>query len=188
MAAFANSDFTALLSAWSSGDETALDQLMSLVYDELHALASRSLRGEQGPVTLQTTALVHEAYLRLAGARVDWAGRQHFFAIAARTMRRVLVDHARARNRQKRGGGAIGVTLGDHAAAAGTDPIDIIAIDSALRELEALDERKARVVELHYFAGLGYEEAAELLGISPITVHRDLRFARSWMAERLKSA
>jgi RNA polymerase sigma factor (TIGR02999 family) len=103
-------------------------------------------------------------------------------------MRRVLVDHARARQRHKRGGGVIAVTLGDEAASETADPIDIIAIDQALAELEQLDERKARLVEMHYFAGIGYEEAAELLGVSPVTVHRDLRFARSWMYDRLKSA
>lgn len=181
-------DVTALLSAWSAGDATALERLIPLIYEELRTIASRSLRDEHSAVTLQTTALIHEAYLRLAGANVDWEGRRHFLGVAARTMRRVLVDHARAQKRVKRGGGVIAVTLGDPAAADGTDPIDIIAIDRALGELESLDERKARLVELHYFAGISYEEAAEMLGVSPVTVHRDLRFARTWLYDRLKSA
>ena len=183
-----HADVTALLSAWSAGDPSALDRLIPLVYDELRAIASRALRDERGSVTLQTTVLIHEAYLRLAGAEVGWEGRRHFLAVAARTMRRVLVDHARSRERVKRGGGVIAVTLGDPAGEAGPDPIDIIAIDRALEELEALDERKARLVELHYFAGLSYEDAAVLLGVSPVTVHRDLRFARTWLHARLKSA
>jgi RNA polymerase sigma factor (TIGR02999 family) len=181
-------DVTALLTAWSGGDTSALDRLIPLVYEELRVLASRSLRNERASATLVTTALIHEAYLRLAGADVGWENRRHFLSVAARIMRRVLVDHARARSRQKRGGGMIAVTLGDPAGDGGMDPIDIIAIDRALGELEALDERKARLVELHYFAGVSYEEAAGILGVSPVTVHRDLRFARTWLHDRLKSA
>ncbi|HEX6058199.1 MAG TPA: ECF-type sigma factor [Gemmatimonadaceae bacterium] len=180
-------EITRLLVAWGEGDETAMERLMPLVYDELHAIAGRYMRDEHAAATLQTTALVHEAYLRLVGSDVRWEGRRHFLALAARTMRRVLVDHARERRRARRGGGALDVvTLEDPAADPGSDPIDVIAIDTALEHLAAMDERKARAVELHYFAGLDYDEVAHALGISPATVHRDLRFAKSWMYDHLR--
>lgn len=184
-------DVTRLLLAWRDGDPSAADRLVPLVYEELHAIAGRYLRKEGDAGTLQTTALIHEAYLRLVGADVEWEGRSHFFAIAANTMRRVLVDHARARKRLKRGGpDGVEVTLDEPVVApgegSGTDPVDVVAVDRALDELSELDERKARAVELHYFGGLGYEQMAEVMGVSPATVHRDLRFARSWIHDRLR--
>lgn len=184
-------DVTRLLLAWRDGDPSAADRLVPLVYDELHAIAGRYLRNERNAGTLQTTALIHEAYLRLVGSEVDWEGRSHFFAIAANTMRRVLVDHARARRRLKRGGpDGVEVTLDDPVMdpdeGNGTDPVDVVAVDRALDELAELDGRKARAVELHYFGGLGYEQMAEVMGISTATVHRDLRFARSWIHDRLR--
>jgi RNA polymerase sigma factor (TIGR02999 family) len=184
-------DVTRLLLAWRDGDPSAADRLVPLVYDELHAIAGRYLRNEGNAGTLQTTALIHEAYLRLVGSDVEWEGRSHFFAIAANTMRRVLVDHARARRRLKRGGpDGVQVTLDDPVVDPGdgddTDPVDVIAVDRALDELAELDGRKARAVELHYFGGLGYEQMAEVMEISTATVHRDLRFARSWIHDRLR--
>jgi len=183
-----SSQVTRLLAAWSAGDDSAFDRLMPLLYAELHALAAHHLRDERAR-TLQTTALVHEAYLRLVGNDVAWEGRRHFLAVAARTMRRVLVDHARARQRVKRGGGqVVAITLVDAPAQDGADALDVIAVDRALQALSLLDERKARAVELHYFGGLDYLEVARVLEISPVTVHRDLRFARSWLYDQLRSA
>lgn len=184
-------EVTRLLLAWRDGDPSAADRLVPMVYEELHAIAGRYLRKERDAGALQTTALIHEAYLRLVGTDVEWEGRSHFFAIAANTMRRVLVDHARARKRLKRGGpDGVNVTLDEPVVApgegSGTDPVDVVAVDRALDELSELDERKARAVELHYFGGLGYEQMAKVMGISPATVHRDLRFARSWIHDRLR--
>jgi len=174
-----------LVIEWRDGDEAVLDRLTPLVYAELHGIASRHLRDEHAAATFQTTALIHEAYLRLVGAAVNWQGRSHFLAIAARTMRRILVDHARARRASKRGGDRIPVTLHDDIAAEAGDAIDVIAIDDALSKLAELDERKARVVELHHFGGLNYEEIADALGVSITTVHRDLRFATTWLHAQL---
>lgn len=176
-----------LLDAWRGGEDSALDRLMPLVYDELHALAHRQLRGERDGHTLQTTALLHEACLRLMGSNVAWEGRVHFFAVAARAMRRVLVDHARGLHREKRGGGATAITLDDNLAsrARGSDLLDL---DEALERLAARDERKARVIELHYFGGLEYTEIGQALGISEATVNRDLRMARAWLQRELGSA
>lgn len=179
-------EITRLLVDWSAGDDSAADRLMPLVYTELHAIASRFMRDEHAAATLQPTALIHEAYLRLVGSDVSWEGRRHFLAIAARTMRRVLVDHARSRLRDKRGGGAVSVTLEDSPSGEVGDPIDVIAVDEALEKLAAIDERKARAVELHYFAGLEYEEIARALDVSPATVHRDLRFAKRWIHDQLR--
>jgi len=179
-------DVTRLLIEWRDGSDDALNQLMPLVYSELHRIASRHLRKERASATLQTTVLLHEAYIRLVGADVQWEGRSHFLAIASRTMRRVLVDHARARSRVKRGGpDAVPVTLTNALAADGADQVDIIAVDQALEKLAAFDERKARIVEMHFFGGLTYDEIAEVLEISPATVHRDLRVARSWLYNEL---
>jgi RNA polymerase sigma factor (TIGR02999 family) len=175
-----------LLLAWRSGDAAALDRLLPLVYRELHAIASRQLRGERPDHTLRTTALIHEAYLRLVGADVEWEGRVHFFAVAAQTMRRILVDHARARGRAKRGGGVVPITL-DEALTVSPEPAaDILALDEALTRLSALDERKARAVELHYFAGLTYDDTAAALGVSPATVDRELRMAKAWLYRELQ--
>ncbi len=177
---------TRLLHAWRDGDRDAEEHLLRLVYDELHAIAESRMRREADGHTLQSTALVHEAYVRLAGADVAWADRSHFFAAAARAMRRVLTDHARARRRGKRGGALNQVTLANLPAAEPGDPLDLVALDEAIEELAAQDRRKASVVELHYYAGLGYDEVAEALDISPATVHRDLRMARAWLNDRLR--
>jgi RNA polymerase sigma factor (TIGR02999 family) len=183
-------DVTQLLQRWEAGDGSAVDELIPLVYDELRALAARRLRGEREGHTLQATALVNEAYLRMVGSAVPLQGRAHFFALAAKIMRRILVDHARTREAAKRGGGAARVSLTDarlFAASSGDgDPIDVLAIHDALDALESRDERKARVIELSVFGGLTQREIAESLSISPATVERDLRFARAWMAKRLK--
>jgi RNA polymerase sigma factor (TIGR02999 family) len=177
-----------LLLQMRDGDEAVLDRLMPLVYAELHAIASRHMRDEHAATTFQTTALIHEAYLRLVGADVQWEGRRHFLAIAARTMRRILVDHARKRRRIRHGGGESPVTLtANLGEVPRTDVIDVIAVDDALAKLSLIDERKAKVVELHYFGGLNYEEIGEVLEISIATVHRDLRFAVSWLHAELNS-
>lgn len=177
-----------LLLAWREGDASARDQLLSHVYDELHRLAQGRLRSEDPGHTLQATALIHEAFLRLVDADVQWTSRAHFFAIAARVMRRILVDHAKARDRVKRGGGADRITLEECIAVSPEPPADLVALDEALNRLAELDERKAKVVELHFFGGLSYEETAESLGISPATVDRDLRFAKAWLYRELLAA
>jgi RNA polymerase sigma factor (TIGR02999 family) len=177
---------TQLLASWRTGDDTALERLVPLVYDELHALAERHFAAERPGHTLQATALVHEAYLRLVDADLTLDDRAHFLALAARTMRRILVDHARGRRRHKRGGGQVAVTL-DEAVAGGSEPNeDVVALDEALQRLAAVDERKARVVELHFFGGLNYDETARALDISPATVDRDLRLAKAWLIRELR--
>lgn len=177
---------TRLLQDWQSGDSAALDRLTSLLYDELRALAEHQMRGERPDHTLQPTALIGEAYVRLVDADVSWQDRTHFFALAARTMRRVLVDHARRRGRARRGGDWQRVTLTD-LPGNGDDPsLDLLALNEALEQLAALDERKARAVELRYFAGLGPPEVAEVLGVSESTVHRELRFSTAWLRSRLQ--
>ena len=181
-----SSEVTRLLSAWrSSGDERLLDELVPLVYDELRELAARRLGGERSAHTLQATALVHEAYARLVGSEVDFADRVHFFALAATTMRRILVDHARARAREKRGGGAAHVTLSEELAASPEEPEEMLALDDALRRLAEHDPRKAKVVELHFFGGLTYAETATALDISEATVDRDLRMAKALLAREM---
>ena len=177
---------TALLVAWRAGDDGARDRLLAIVYDELHRQAERVMRGDAPGHTLQTTALVHEAYLRLVHADVPWEDRAHFYAVAARTMRRILVDHARARRREKRGGGLAEITLEESAVIDPRQPPDLEALDEALERLAAVDERKARAVELHYFGGLSYDETARVLDISPATVHRDLRMAKAWLYQQLR--
>lgn len=174
-----------LLVAWRDGDPSALDRLVPLVYDQLHVLAERHLRGERADHTLQTTALINEAYLRLVGTDVAWEGRAHFMAVAARTMRRILVDHARAKQRQKRGAAAERVDLDKVALAAPAAGPELVALDEALERLAALDERKARAVDLHYFGGFTYDETADLLGVSAVTVHRELRLAKAWLYREL---
>jgi RNA polymerase sigma factor (TIGR02999 family) len=179
-------DVTQLLAAWQAGDESALERLMPLVYRELQDIASRYLGREDVGHTLQTTALVHEAYLRLVGSEQPWEGRRHFFAVAATTMRRILVDHARARRRIKRGSNPQRAELDQIMAPGDTDPVDILALDEALTALSREDPRKARAVELHYFGGLTYAETAEALDVAEATVHRDLRFARAWLRSALE--
>jgi RNA polymerase sigma factor (TIGR02999 family) len=179
-----------MLAAWVGGDATTNERLLAQVYAELRRQAERAMRREDGGHTLQATALVHEAYLRLADQRVAWRSRAHFFGVAAQLMRRILVDHARERHAAKRGGGARVVTLDDAAAAgAGTgsaeETIDLLALHEALERLAALDAGQARVVELRYFGGLGVEETAELLGVSPATVKREWSVARAWLRREL---
>lgn len=162
---------------------------MAVVYPELHAIAHRQLRHEQPGHTLQTTALLHEAYMRLVGVDIDWEDRRHFFAVAARAMRRVLVDHARSLAREKRGGAFRIVTLDDELAQAAEGAqraTDLIALDEALDRLAAIDARKARATELHFFGGLTYDEIARALGVSAATVHRELRMAKAWLYQALR--
>jgi RNA polymerase sigma factor (TIGR02999 family) len=187
-----SSEVTALLKAWRGGDETALDRLMPLVYGHLRAQARRYVRYERDGLTLQGTALVHEAFLRLVeGRAVDWRDRSHFYAVASQVMRRILVDAARARSAAKRGGGAVaairdGVDVeaisvdGDRAAD------EIRALDDALDALARIDPRRARVVELRYFGGLTVEETADVLRVSPKSVMRDWQVARAWLMRELQ--
>lgn len=178
-------DVTALLRAWSEGDRGALDRLLPAVYQELHRQAQRAMRAQPPGHTLQTTALVHEAYLRLVSRDgPEWNGRAHFFGVAARAMRSVLVDHARARGAAKRGGGGQQVTLTNLEDTEGRG-MDVLELDGALERLAGLDPRKGRLVELRYFAGLSIEEAAGTLGISPATAKREWRLARAWLRREL---
>lgn len=174
-----------LLARAGDGDDQVMERLVPLIYDELRKLATQRLRSERPDHTLQATALVHEAYARLVDADIDFQGRAHFFAVAAQTMRRVLVDHARARARDKRGGGARLITLEDDMAALDTKPDDLLDLDAALHRLAERDERKAKVVELHFFGGLTYAEIASAVQISEATVDRDLRMAKAWLATEL---
>jgi RNA polymerase sigma factor (TIGR02999 family) len=173
---------TQLLEAWSDGDKSAYDKLIPLVYDELHRLAHRYMSGERAGHTLQTTALVGEAYLRLVGQRgVRWQNRRHFLAIAAQLMRRILVDHARTNARAKRGGGAQMFELDETAITSPARSADLVALDEALTKLAEIDSRKAQVIELRFFGGLNVEETAQTLGVSPNTVIRDWSMARAWL-------
>jgi RNA polymerase sigma factor (TIGR02999 family) len=180
-------DVTALLMAWGCGDEEALARLTPLVYNELHRVAGAYMRREHAGHTLQTTALVNEAYIRLVdSSRVRWQNRAHFFAIAAQLMRRILVDFARSRGYQKRGGAWKRVTLVDGLGAAANVDCDLIAIDDAIEDLAKLDPRKARVVELRFFGGLSLEETAEALQVSTDTIGRDWRAAKAWLKRELQ--
>ena len=173
---------TELLLAWNGGDKAALDQLIPVVYDELRRQASRYLRGERPGHTLQTTGLVNEAYLRLVDQRnVRWQNRAHFFGIAAQLMRRILVDHARAKHREKRGGADLRVSLDDAMMMTKGRDIDLVTLDEALDRLAKIDPQQSRVVELRFFGGLNVEETAEVLGISPATVKRDWSVAKAWL-------
>lgn len=180
-------DVTALLRAWHDGDGGALDALVPAVYDELRRQAARHLKHQPVGHTLRPTALVHEAYLRLAGTPgASWESRAHFFAVAGHVMRAVLVDHARAHQAAKRGGGNTRVALRDVPdPATGGDGVDVLALDEALRRLAAQDAQKARVVELRYFTGLTVEETAEALGLSSATVKREWTAARAWLRRAL---
>jgi len=180
-------DVTRLLQAWSDGDAAALDRLMPIVYDQLRAIAARYLRRERREHTLQPTALVNEAYLRLVDQRdVRWQNRAHFAGVAAQLMRRILVDHAKQRSRLKRGGGARTVALDDALVLSDARAEDLVALDRALTALAAFDERKSRVVELRYFGGLSVEETAEVLKVSQITVARDWKLAKAWLYTQLE--
>jgi RNA polymerase sigma factor (TIGR02999 family) len=180
-------DVTRLLASAAGGDRAVLDRLMPLVYDELRRIASRRLRDERRAHTLQTTALVNEAYMRLVEQRaVAWENRAQFFAIAARLMRYILVDHARARAGAKRGGGITHVAFDDDALPQAEQPFEsLLLIDDALTRLERIDARKCRVVELRLFSGLTVDETADVLGVSPMTVMRDWRMAKAWLLKEL---
>jgi len=175
-------EVTQLLLRWSEGDKAALGKLMPLVYRELRRLAGHYMRRERPGHTLQASALVNEAYLRLVDyRRMQWQNRAHFFAVAAQAMRRVLVEHARSRQYAKRGGTAQRISLDDVAVLTDQQAAELVALDEALTSLEALDARKARIVELRYIGGLSIEEAAETLGVSTATVERDWRSAKAWL-------
>jgi RNA polymerase sigma factor (TIGR02999 family) len=175
-------DVTQLLLDWSVGNQAALDKLTPLVYEELHRLAHRHMNRERRDHTLQTSALVNEAYLRLINQRdVQWQNRAHFFSIASRLMRRILVDHARAHHYAKRGGGAIHVSLDEAAVVSQERAAELVSLDEALTSLAAIDQRKSQVVELRFFGGMSVDETAEALGVSPITVKRDWSTAKAWL-------
>ena len=179
-------NITRLLLDWRNGDQSALDRLMPLVYEELRRMANHYMRNERRGHTLQSSALVNEAYLRLVDhENIEWQNRAHFFGVAAQSMRRILVDHARTRNYQKRGGGAQQVSLDEAMTLAGERAAELITLDDALRELAKMDERKSRVVELRYFGGLSVEETAEALGVSIPTVTRDWNTAKAWLMREI---
>ena len=178
-------DLTQLLVAWRAGDRAALDALVPLVYSDLHRLARSAFRGERPGHTLQTTALVHEAFEHLVAARVDWQDRAHFFALAARQMRRILVNHALEKKAAKRGGGVVHAPLDEALDVVGTPSAEISDLDDALRRLEQFDERKALILELHYFGGLTYAEMAEVVGVSTSTLDEELRFSKAWLRRQL---
>ena len=180
---------TALLQAWRQGDEAALEKLVRLVHGELHRIARRCMAGQRVGHSLQPTALVNEAYLRLLDVQqINWQDRAHFLAMSARLMRRTLVDHARAKGYQKRGGDAVRVTFDDMAVAAKERGHDLVALDDALELLAKVDERKSRVVEMRFFGGLTVEETASVLKVSVDTVMRDWKLAKVWLSRELKKA
>lgn len=181
-------EITRLLIAWCDGDKTALDKLTPLVERELHRIARHYMHRENPGHTLQTTALVNEAYIRLVNQReVRWQNRAHFFGIAAQIMRRILLNHARNRHRVKRGGGAMQVSLSEAAVVSEEKSAELVALDEALERLAEVDERKARVVELRYFGGLSVEESAEVLGVSQVTVMRDWNMAKAWLTREMRN-
>ena len=189
MAAPSPQQVTQLLQAWGRGEDAALEQLIPLVHQELRRLARRYMFGERAGHTLQATALVNEAYVKLLGCQnVEWQNRAHFFAISAQVMRRILVDSARARGYQKRGGGIPKVTLDECLIGPKEKGQDLVALDDALQALAAVDARKGRVVELRFFGGLSAEETATVLKVSPDTVLRDWRLAKAWLAREMGRA
>lgn len=184
----ASLELTSLLDDWNNGDPAALEKLTPLIYDEMRRIAHRFARHERNGHTLQTTALVNEAYLRLAGtAKPEWQDRSHFFAVTAQVMRHILIDHARRRRFLKHGGDAQQVSLAEVALMAEERAAELVALDEALEELAKLDARKTRVVVLRYFGGLSLAETAEALGISLMTVRRDWRAAKAWLYRKLKT-
>jgi RNA polymerase sigma-70 factor (ECF subfamily) len=186
VASASTQEITRLLQAWSSGDESALERLTPLVYNELHRLAHRYMAAEQPGQTLQTTALVHEVYLKLVDVdHIDWHDRAHFYAICARLMRRILVDFARSRNYQKRGGHSPHIELEEAVTVSAVVGSELLAVDEALKELAKLDRRKSEVVELRFFGGLRVEEVAAALKVSPETVMRDWKLAKAWLLREL---
>ena len=179
-------EITQLLRSWSQGDSRALEQLMPLVYNELHRIAQRYMSDEATAHTLQTTALVNEAYLRLVqGSQGDWQGRNHFYAVGAQVMRHILVDWARSHQAQKRGSGVAPIQLDEKVAIPVQSGSDLVAIDDALTALALVDSRKSRVVELRFFGGLSVAEIADVLQVSQETVHRDWRLAKSWLRREI---
>jgi RNA polymerase sigma-70 factor, ECF subfamily len=185
----AQPDVTALLCRWSAGDEKAPEQLMPLVYQELRGLARRYLQRERGDHTLQPTALVHEAYLRMVDqSRVQWQNRAQFFGIAAQLMRRILVDHARAHVAAKRGGQVERISLEDAQISPEERAAELVELDAALTELAAVDMRKSRIVELRFFGGLSIDETAEAMGVNSATVRRDWTVAKTWLHHRIRTA
>jgi RNA polymerase sigma factor (TIGR02999 family) len=181
-----SAEITRMLRAWSGGDRTALNDLMPIVYDQLCSIAAKYFRSERSSI-LQTAAVVHEAFLRLAGSEVEWNDRVHFFAVAARTMRRILVDHARARQRVRRGGGEVAFSL-DEALTVSKEPDKhVVELDTALVSLAEFDPRKSEILEMFYFGGMTYEEIAGATGISEATVHRELKLAKAWLRQELSA-
>jgi len=182
-------NITELLLAWNNGDRAALDRLIPVVYEELRRIARRHMRAEDGAHTLQATALVNSVYIRLIDQkRVNWQNRAHFFGAAAQIIRRVLVDHARARHRLKRGGNALKVSLNDGMSIPKAIEIDVVAVDEALSRLAKFDPQLGRIIELRFFGGLSIEETAEALNISSATVKRDWSTARAWLYREMRSA
>lgn len=182
------SEVTQLLQDWSAGKQEARDELLGLVYEPLRAIAGRHLNHEREGHTLQPTALVHELYLKLVGQRrVAWNDRAHFFAVAAQVMRRILVDHARRRNSEKRGGDVVSVTIGAAGDLAASENFDVIAVDAALEKLETIFPQQARIVELRFYAGLTIDETAAVLAISPATVSREWTMARAWLRREMQT-
>ena len=182
-------EVTALLQDWSEGNESALERLMPLVYDELHRMAHQHMKREKPGHVLQTSALINEAYLRLVDRpRIHWQNRAQFFGIAARVMRRILVDEARKRKSDKRGGDAIQVTLNEATSVAHEQAANVVALDEALKGLETIDPRQSQIVELRFFGGLSVEETADVLKVSPGTVMRDWTFARAWLKNEMSGA
>src|SRR5689334_12830409 len=181
-------DVTQLLAQWSSGDEAAMDQLFPLVYGELRRLASAYLRRERSNHTLQSTALVHEAFMRMVHQHdVQWRNRAHFFAIAAQMIRRILVDYARSQHAEKRGAGAVRLELDAALAIPLKTDVDLVALNDALDRLAELDARQSRIVELRFFAGLSIEETAEVMQLSPATIKREWNSARAWLFRELRN-
>jgi RNA polymerase sigma factor (TIGR02999 family) len=176
---------TLLLRQWGGGDKAALDELMPVVYDQLHRLAARCLRSENPNHTLRATALVNEAYLRLIDFDVPWQDRIHFFAVSARLLRRILVDHAKASKRQKRGGGVAAITLDEALIVGPQISAGLLDLDEAMQRLAAQDQRKSEIIELLCFGGLTYDETAAALNMSPATVHRELKLAKAWLHREL---
>ena len=182
-------EVTKLLQEWSDGNQTALDQLMPLVYGELHRLAHQHMHHEKRGHVLQTSALINEAYMRLVDQpQTRWENRAHFFGIAARLMRRILVDEARKRHSAKRGGGMIQVSLDEAASVSQEQAASVVALDDALENLEVIDARQSKIVELRFFGGLSIDETAEVLKVSPGTVMRDWTFARAWLRQQMSGA
>jgi RNA polymerase sigma factor (TIGR02999 family) len=189
MPELSSQEITLLLRDWNLGDEEALPKLVPLVYKELHRMAHFYMRGERPAHTLQTTALINEAYLRLSNLnQMNWEDRNHFFAVSARLMRRILVDSARARKSGKRGGEVDRIPINEDLLARKEADLDLIALDQALKTLSELDERKSKVVELRFFGGFGVRQTAEILQISPATVMRDWDFAKAWIFHELQTS